>query len=437
MILRKTASSSRRIIITPYFDATLPGGGSLYSIDLARIWLQKGYELHILCSDYKRDIQDLSTFLLTDQLIIHPISDQSKIMRAHFVDREVYSHAEKIIEELKPESIHVHNFHGLLGAVRAAVDSPYKTVYTALDFGLICLNWYLYDGTNEPCTGPVPEKCKRCLYENNKTPLKITLASYLPSLFIKLIGKDPVYFKQYRHLNSYFNNAEHHLKEMLPLLEKFDAIITISPKTAEILSSYDRSGKRIHCYTQGLNFSDLKIEERRNDNYVKLVYLGHLAPAKGFQVILKAVEMLPDGLNLRINIYGDYVKKYMETQHESIKRYVKGYSLLVDQEVENELVNSDALVIPSLWYENTPYSVLRALAVSRPVIASNHLGISHLINHGVNGFLIPPGDVQAWKSILLDVCERPDILRKMRENCIYRKTVCQYVEEIENVISNI
>ena len=51
----------------------------------------------------------------------------------------------------------------------------------------------------------------------------------------------------------------------------------------------------------------------------------------------------------------------------------------------------DVLVVPSVWYENTPFVILEALASSTPVIVSNLGGLAELVEEGKNGFLFDTG----------------------------------------------
>ena len=52
----------------------------------------------------------------------------------------------------------------------------------------------------------------------------------------------------------------------------------------------------------------------------------------------------------------------------------------------------DLLVVPSVWYENTPFVILESLAAGTPVIASDLGGLSELIEVGRNGFVFKAGD---------------------------------------------
>ena len=45
------------------------------------------------------------------------------------------------------------------------------------------------------------------------------------------------------------------------------------------------------------------------------------------------------------------------------------------------------VVVPSIWYENCPYSILETLAIGKPVIGAKIGGIPELISHDENGFV--------------------------------------------------
>ncbi|MEK7203249.1 MAG: glycosyltransferase, partial [Patescibacteria group bacterium] len=54
--------------------------------------------------------------------------------------------------------------------------------------------------------------------------------------------------------------------------------------------------------------------------------------------------------------------------------------------------NALAVVIPSIWFENMPFSLLESLAIGKIVIASRIGGIPEIIKDGVNGILFDPNN---------------------------------------------
>ena len=78
------------------------------------------------------------------------------------------------------------------------------------------------------------------------------------------------------------------------------------------------------------------------------------------------------------------------------------------------LAAADAVVLPSLW-EGLPLTLLEALVRGRPVIATAVGGIPEVVEHGRNGILIPPRDVQALAEALAEFHARPHASLDMGE----------------------
>ena len=60
--------------------------------------------------------------------------------------------------------------------------------------------------------------------------------------------------------------------------------------------------------------------------------------------------------------------------------------------VLRRLAGAHAALLPSLW-ENLPHAAVEALSVGTPVVATSVGGVPEVVRDGVNGLLVPPGDV--------------------------------------------
>jgi glycosyltransferase involved in cell wall biosynthesis len=60
----------------------------------------------------------------------------------------------------------------------------------------------------------------------------------------------------------------------------------------------------------------------------------------------------------------------------------------------------DVVVVPSVCLENQPSVIIEAFAEGRPVVASGIGGIPEMFEDGHGGWLLPPGDVAAWRACL-------------------------------------
>ena len=142
------------LLISPYFDAGLPSGGVLYSIDTAREWLARGRQVHVLCLNRRRSLADLQPYVATGQLVLHPIARQECGRFTHHGDDELFAATREILRRTQPDIVHVHNIQGMLSAVAAAIEAGPPTILTGLDFGLLCLNMCLYAGSPRVCDTP-------------------------------------------------------------------------------------------------------------------------------------------------------------------------------------------------------------------------------------------------------------------------------------------
>ena len=76
----------------------------------------------------------------------------------------------------------------------------------------------------------------------------------------------------------------------------------------------------------------------------------------------------------------------------------------------------DVLCCPSRCLEGGPTAGLEALAAGTPVIAADAGGLAEVIDHGINGRLVPPGDVDALTQAIEDVARHPgETLDRWRE----------------------
>ena len=87
-----------------------------------------------------------------------------------------------------------------------------------------------------------------------------------------------------------------------------------------------------------------------------------------------------------------------------------------EEELKAILVDSTCIIHPTLWYENTPNSVLEAFSACKPVITSNIGGMPELVAHDENGMLFPPGDVDALATAINTIMCDAHLQQRYGEN---------------------
>jgi len=152
---------------------------------------------------------------------------------------------------------------------------------------------------------------------------------------------------------------------------------------------------------------------------LRLGYLGTLIPSKGLHVLIDAVlQQPPDSVELTIHgnavpYHGDetfLLRCFGKLKPGDPVRYAGPYSTA---DLPRILATIDLLCAPALWHEAFGLTVREALAANRPVLVSRIGGLQDSISDGVEGRLLPPGDVTAWAAAIGQLAADRPALRSM------------------------
>jgi GalNAc-alpha-(1->4)-GalNAc-alpha-(1->3)-diNAcBac-PP-undecaprenol alpha-1,4-N-acetyl-D-galactosaminyltransferase len=142
----------------------------------------------------------------------------------------------------------------------------------------------------------------------------------------------------------------------------------------------------------------------------RIVTVGRLSKEKGHEVLIKAFSKL-DYDDWELHIVGDGNKK--EELQEMVKQLNIEDRVLFyghKKELSTILEQASIFVLPS-FYEGFPNALVEAMSVPLTCVASDCVaGPAEIIQDGVNGFLFPPGDVEALAVILNRLILKPEVL---------------------------
>ncbi len=149
---------------------------------------------------------------------------------------------------------------------------------------------------------------------------------------------------------------------------------------------------------------------------LELVYLGQIHTAKGVVQLIKLFSQLPlQHARLHIIGGGPDIKKAKEAANNDQRIVFHGW--LNHAKLWPLLGRMDALVFPSLCYENSPTVIYESLALGLPVVCADIGGAGELIKEGYNGWKFPAGDEVALRKIISHLYAHRDILSKLKDNC--------------------
>jgi glycosyltransferase involved in cell wall biosynthesis len=149
---------------------------------------------------------------------------------------------------------------------------------------------------------------------------------------------------------------------------------------------------------------------------LSVLFLGYIGKRKGIydllDVIIDNKTHLDECMQLIIGGNGevDKLKNIIDNNNlQSIVKYAGWVSGELKQSVLNE---ADIYILPS-YNEGLPISILEAMSYNLPVISTPVGGITEVVHHNINGFIIDPGDKSGLFNALNVLIQQPQLIKSM------------------------
>lgn len=150
----------------------------------------------------------------------------------------------------------------------------------------------------------------------------------------------------------------------------------------------------------------------------RVAFVGRLDPVKGALLLIEAMAaVLKTHPDATLALAGDGPARAgaeARTKALGIEAAVHFAGFMTQGQVADLLANSDMLVLPS-FAEGLPVVYMEALASRIPVVASRVAGVQELVEDGVTGFAVPPGDVATLADRMIRLMDDPAAARAMGE----------------------
>lgn len=305
------------------------------------------------------------------------------------------------LEEIDPDIVHFgHLSHLSTNLLRIAKEHNLPVIYTLHDFWLKCYRGQLVKPDLRICEGPSDENCLDCVRTTFKDKWDI---------------ED---LKMYR-------------KHMDEVVEHIDRLLSPSKFLLEFYASngVDR-GKLIHS-RYGFNKGIINKKERKYSmgSEISFGFMGRVIPVKGIKLLLEAFSELDKG---ELHIFGSLGghKPFLEKHiHERV--VLEGP--FDNWEINEVLEKIDVLVVPSLWYENSPLVIQEAFLAGIPVITSDIGGMAELVKNKVDGFTFKVGNKDSLKNVMKNIIDNPEVLNNLQVNGVKVRSIqddANYLQKI-------
>ncbi|CAN7648577.1 glycosyltransferase family 4 protein [Phyllobacterium sp. LjRoot231] len=273
----------------------------------------------------------------------------------------------RFVGDLNPHVVHFHHVMGLgletLYAIREALPDT-AILVTFHEYLSICNNdgQMVKAGSSKLCNEASPIDCHACFPD---VP---------PARFLK---------------------RERFVRGMLELA---DAFVAPSVFLARKYAEWGLDPDKLHVIENGISVESVTPpreltgpKPRRN----RFAYFGQMTPYKGIDVLVDAVSRVPDeiwGADSRLMIFGGNLEKQPREFQERMEKLigeagsrVRFYGAYQNAEMPRLMQSVDWVVMPSIWWENSPIVIQEALHHRRPIICSNIGGMAEKVRDGEDG----------------------------------------------------
>lgn len=265
----------------------------------------------------------------------------------------------------KPDIAHLHIYYGRLtnSIILALKLLKIPIVQSVHEYRMLCPNYTFLDNQNTVC--------ELCQSESRYSLLRKKCAgSFLKSLSIYI----ETYFRDI------FVNPKIHI----------DYFIFVSDFISRIHKKYLGNFNSSVIW----NFTEEYPAATKEEYQYDLIYVGRLSREKGLFTLLDA---LPKNTSIAI-IGSGQLEENLKQKYSTEGIHFLGR--IAHDKIKDYVSRSKFLVIPSIWYENNPMTIIESYSCGTPIIGSNIGGIPEILIDKKTGFLFSKGDVSNLNEII-------------------------------------
>ncbi|MEZ4387947.1 MAG: glycosyltransferase family 4 protein [Candidatus Krumholzibacteriia bacterium] len=143
--------------------------------------------------------------------------------------------------------------------------------------------------------------------------------------------------------------------------------------------------------------------------------VGRLTGVKAIDVAVDALALLPDGHRWHLDLVGDGgLRGDLEAQVSRLGLRDRVTFHGFRRDVFALMAHSDLLLMTS-HHEGLPYTLLEAMSLGLPTLASDVGGLAEVLRHGETGWLVPPNDPPAVADALATLAADPSLRQRLGE----------------------
>jgi glycosyltransferase involved in cell wall biosynthesis len=307
-------------------------------------------------------------------------------------DKSLYSrHLTDFLLAQRPDVVHIQHTHfiglDLLSQIRRVLPHV-PIVYTLHEFLPICHR----DGqmvrtfSSELCKEASPRRCNECFPEIS------------PQSF----------FLRQRFVKGHLENVDRFIAPSAQLMERY-LQWGIEPQRIEV----EEYGRRRPAVRAG--------DPARTKTPTNIGFFGQLSRFKGAKVMLEAMSLLAEDCGAHLWLHGANLdlqtpefQEEFAAMHDSVRERVTFRGPYEHAELPKLMADLHWVLVPSVWWENSPLVIQEAFFHRRPIICSDVGGMAEKVSDGVDGIHFRVGDAFSLARVFERASGDPRLWRSLR-----------------------
>jgi len=410
------------LLVVHQFLPRHAAGTEIYSFYLGRELARRGHKISFFVTEFSPEKPQYTLEKKTYEGLrvweaIH--NHHFPSFESHFKDEKQEENLLKVLEEEKPDLVHLEHLHfHSIGYIDLLKARGIPIAYTLHEYMLMCpRHGQLLKPSGEVCEGPVPTECAKCvdfLPPPGAKPLPPVgstgnaMKQKLPGGVVSMLGRVRRWFHgasegstqtlvsgQENAKDPWVTAIENRREEIQKRLAEVDLFISPSAflRNKFIENGWIAPDKIIHS-DNGFDVSPFAAVRRTNSDKLRIGFVGTIAPYKGVHLILEACRGL-DASKVECKIHGDldtfpdYGAKLRAMEKPDFVSFEGRFD---NSKIADVLASIDVLVVPSLWFENSPLTIHEAFLAGIPVVTADRGGMAELVEEGKTGMHFRFGD---------------------------------------------
>ncbi|MEK5318907.1 glycosyltransferase family 4 protein [Paenibacillus sp. FSL L8-0644] len=319
-----------------------------------------------------RGIETEHYYVHNDSIQSRGLANMAKLAVEAVWSLPEFKRIKKLLLQVKPDVVHVHNFFPVISpsVYHACERLGIPVVQTLHNYRLICPAATFMRGN---------KVCEKCLHGTLLHSIRhgCYRGSQLQTIPVAAMIK----------LNDLIGTWQHKVSRYIALTE------FARDKFAESGIPLDR----IAVKPNFVHHKTMKTQYDPNDRY--LLFVGRISAEKGVRNLLQAWSQLEDRDGLSLVIIGDGPEKA-----ELAAAYPQEDVRFLDKQDGDTVLDCMSramyVMVPSIWYEGFPMTIVESFSVGTPVLCSRLGALEEVVEDGVTGFHFQHDDLENIKTVI-------------------------------------